>query len=236
MLYLLAIEHTTTAPRRFSTTPHRSERTLRRPSTCASARVLLPLPIALVGIFLVVHAGTLGFGMWHFLGLLSAVCSGAAVTAMRAARRTEGSWSVYASFCLFGTLVNAPFALRSWTTPNGHEWVALGATAIFAMIAQLLLTFSLRWVDALTVGVISHWRSCLHILGAVFPVSASPVRAAVAARDDRGSGGRDVRDVEGQTRDRADEGCRKSERIELTMRGMVAANSRHMHIKRDRGR
>src|SRR2546430_10029852 len=75
---------------------------------------------------------------------------------MRAAGRAENSWSVYASFCFFGMLVNAPLAIRSWKTPIGKEWIALGATALFAMGAQLLLTFSLRWVDAMTVGVISH--------------------------------------------------------------------------------
>jgi len=121
-----------------------------------SPRVLLPLPVALVGIILVVRAESFGFGVWEIAGLCSAVASGAAVTAMRAARRVENSWSVYASFCLFGFLVNAPIAIRSWKTPVGHEWIALAATSAFAMGAQLLLTFSLRWVDAMTVGVISQ--------------------------------------------------------------------------------
>ena len=172
MLYFLAIEHTTagiatllnyTAPiwSGLFSVAFINER--------FSPRVLLPLPIALIGIFLVMHAGTMGFGLWQIAGLLSAVCSGAAVTAMRAARRTEGSWSVYASFCMFGTLVNAPFALHGWKTPSGSEWIALIATALFAMIAQLLLTFSLRWVDAMTVGVISQLAVLVSIfLGAIF--------------------------------------------------------------------
>jgi drug/metabolite transporter (DMT)-like permease len=172
MLYFLAIEHTTagiatllnyTAPiwSGLFSIAFINER--------FSPRVLLPLPVALIGIFLVVQAGTMGFGMWQLVGLFSAVCSGAAVTAMRAARRTEGSWAVYASFCLFGTLINAPFALRHWKTPSGSEWMALGATALFAMIAQLLLTFSLRWVDAMTVGVISQLAVIISIfLGAIF--------------------------------------------------------------------
>jgi drug/metabolite transporter (DMT)-like permease len=172
MLYFLAIEHTTagiatllnyTAPiwSGLFSVAFINER--------FSPRVLLPLPVALIGIFLVMDAGTMGFGLWQIAGLLSAVCSGAAVTAMRAARRTEGSWAVYASFCLFGTLVNAPFALRDWKTPSGREWIALLATALFAMIAQLLLTFSLRWVDAMTVGVISQLAVLISIfLGAIF--------------------------------------------------------------------
>jgi drug/metabolite transporter (DMT)-like permease len=172
MMYFLAIEHTTagiatllnyTAPiwSGLFSIAFIGER--------ISARVLIPLPIALSGIFLVVNAGGVGLGRWEIVGLSSAVCSGAAVTAMRAARRGENSWSVYASFCLLGFLVNAPLALRSWKMPVGSEWLSLAATSFFAMGAQLLLTFSLRWVDAMTVGVISQLAVLVSMsLGAVF--------------------------------------------------------------------
>ena len=68
-----------------------------------SAKVLLPLPVAFAGVVLVVRAYSApadarNFGLWALAGAASAVASGAAVTAMRAARRTESSWSVYASF------------------------------------------------------------------------------------------------------------------------------------------
>jgi drug/metabolite transporter (DMT)-like permease len=126
-----------------------------------SPRVLLPMPIALAGVFLVVHANArpgeiLGFHLWELVGLASAVLSGAAVTAMRAARQGENSWAVYTSFCLIGTLLTAPFAIATWKNPTPDEWMSLTATSIFAIGAQLLLTFTLRWVDAMTVGVISQ--------------------------------------------------------------------------------
>jgi drug/metabolite transporter (DMT)-like permease len=126
-----------------------------------SGKVLIPTPVALMGVFLVVHAHArpgdiLGFGKWELVGLLSALFSGGAVTAMRAARRGENSWAVYASFCLLGTILTAPPAILSWKNPTADEWMALAATSIFAIGAQLLLTFSLRWVDAMTVGVISQ--------------------------------------------------------------------------------
>jgi drug/metabolite transporter (DMT)-like permease len=126
-----------------------------------SPKVLIPMPIALTGVFLVVHAHAhpgdiLGFGKWELVGCASALASGVAVTAMRAARRGENSWSVYTSFCLLGTLVTAPLAILTWKQPTVDEYVALAATSLFAIGAQLLLTFSLRWVDAMTVGVISQ--------------------------------------------------------------------------------
>lgn len=126
-----------------------------------SPKVLLPTPVALLGVFLVVraHAGPgelIGFGRWELVGLTSALFSGAAVTAMRAARQGENSWAVYTSFCLLGTLLTMPLALLTWKSPTAEEWMSLAATSIFAIGAQLLLTFSLRWVDAMTVGVISQ--------------------------------------------------------------------------------
>jgi drug/metabolite transporter (DMT)-like permease len=75
---------------------------------------------------------------------------------MRAARQGENSWAVYTSFCLLGTVICAPFAIATWKNPTPDEWVSLAATSAFAIGAQLLLTFSLRWVDAMTVGVISQ--------------------------------------------------------------------------------
>ena len=126
-----------------------------------SPKVLIPMPVALTGVFLVVHAHArpgdiLGFGTWELVGLASAVLSGAAVTAMRAARQGENSWAVYTSFCLLGTILTAPLAIATWKNPTPDEWWALAATSLFAIGAQLLLTFSLRWVDAMTVGTISQ--------------------------------------------------------------------------------
>lgn len=139
-----------------------------------SPKVLIPMPIAFAGVFLVVHAharpgDVLGFGTWELVGLASALSSGAAVTAMRAARRGENSWAVYTSFCLLGTLVTAPLAILTWKQPNMDAWISLAATSIFAIGAQLLLTFSLRWVDAMTVGVISQLAVLVSMaLGATF--------------------------------------------------------------------
>lgn len=121
----------------------------------------IPLAVAFTGVVLVVHAHAapgefLGFGKWHLLGICSAVLSGAAVTAVRVARRTESSWSIYASFTLFGWLAAAPFALWSWKQPTRMEWGFLIAVAISSIGAQLLMTSALRWVDAVTTGAISQ--------------------------------------------------------------------------------
>lgn len=152
-----------------------------------SARVLIPMPIALAGVFLVVHAhaapgDVLGFGKWEIVGALSAVCSGVAVTAIRAARRSENSWSVYASFCLIGMFVSMPQGIAQWKTPHGSEWISLAATAALAMGAQLTMTFSLRWVDAMTVGVISQLAVLVSmVLGVLFLADRIPLMAGIGS-------------------------------------------------------
>ena len=152
-----------------------------------SPKVLIPMPIALAGVYLVVRAhaapgDVFGFGKWELVGALSAVASGVAVTAMRAARRTENSWAVYGAFSLLGLLTNAPMGLYSWKTPTAREWVSLIATAAFALGAQLCLTFSLRWVDAMTVGVISQLAVLVAMaLGALFLGESITLTAAAGA-------------------------------------------------------
>jgi len=152
-----------------------------------SAKVLIPLPIALLGVFLVVHAHArpgevLGFRRWEVIGALSAVCSGAAVTAIRAARRGESSWSIYGSFCLLGLLTTMPQGIMSWRNPSHDEWWALGAMSLLAIGAQLTMTFSLRWVDAMTVGVISQLAVLFSmVLAAIFINEPITTMAAIGA-------------------------------------------------------
>jgi len=172
MLYFLAIQHTTAgiASLLQYTSPIWSGMfSMLFIGERVNPRVTIPLIIAFAGIVMVLRTGPFGFGIWEIAGLCGGAASGAAVTAMRAARRGENSWSVYASFCFFGMIVNMPLGIGTWITPRGTEWISLGATALFAMGAQLLLTFSLRWVDAMTVGVISQLAVLISMsLGAIF--------------------------------------------------------------------
>jgi drug/metabolite transporter (DMT)-like permease len=76
--------------------------------------------------------------------------------ATRSARRTEGSWAIFASFTLFGLLVCTPFALRGWRKPDPWDWALLAGVAAVSIAAQLLMTWSFRWLDNVTAGVIQQ--------------------------------------------------------------------------------
>jgi drug/metabolite transporter (DMT)-like permease len=140
-------------------------------------RLLLPLIAALTGMVLAAGgsggAGGAGqllrFSRWELAGMTSAVLTGAAVAAIRAARRTEGSWAIYGSLTLFGLLATAPFAVASFQLPTPREWLLLAGVGLGSIAAQLLMTYAYRWVTNLQAGVLSQLTVVLSLLfGVVF--------------------------------------------------------------------
>ncbi len=123
--------------------------------------LLLPFAFALGGMLLV--TGALGdpaapfrLGRWELAGFASSILSGAAVAAIRAARRTEGSWAIYGSFTLFGLLITAPFAFAGFRWPTATEWLLLALVGASSIVAQLTMTYAYRWVTNLQAGAIAQ--------------------------------------------------------------------------------
>ena len=84
------------------------------------------------------------------------------------------------SFCVIGLVTCTPMAMTSWRTPDRAGAVALAVTSLLAIGAQLLMTFSLRWVDAMTVGVISQLAVVVSmLLSATLLHDSIPVAAMV---------------------------------------------------------
>src|SRR5262249_35716890 len=79
-------------------------------------------------------------------GAASAVLSGAAIATIREVRRTDGSWEIFASFCLAGALITGVPTWRSWVTPNGRDWIFLAGCGALSVLAQLMMTWSLKHV------------------------------------------------------------------------------------------
>jgi drug/metabolite transporter (DMT)-like permease len=108
--------------------------------------------------------GGFRFGVWEVVGIGSSILSGAAVTAIRAARRTEGSWAVYGSLTLFGLLATAPFGIAGFQRPGPREWLLLAIVGITSVVAQLLMTYAYRWVTNLQAGVLAQLTVVLSML------------------------------------------------------------------------
>lgn len=123
------------------------------------ARNALAMGIAGAGVVLVVYGQGKALGGaygWQAIALLSAVAAGAAVTAIRAARRTDGAWEVFTAFCLIGMACTAPSALSSWKAPDATAWALLVSVGLIAVVAQVLMTHALGAIEAATSGIISQ--------------------------------------------------------------------------------
>jgi drug/metabolite transporter (DMT)-like permease len=115
--------------------------------------------IAGIGITLVVLGQGRALGgaySWQLVALGSAVASGAAVTSIRAARRTDGAWEVFAAFCLLGVICTAPVAIANWRAPTPNEWWLLVAVGLLAVVAQVIMTHALGAVEAAVSGIIAQ--------------------------------------------------------------------------------
>lgn len=121
---------------------------------------IVALGLTTVGVTLVIAgtapAGSFTLGFWQLVGLGSAMLSGAAVATIREVRKTDGSWEIFTAFCLMGCLFTAPGALLGWVRPRAGEWAALLAVGLLSLVAQLLMTFSLRFVRVAVGGVIAQ--------------------------------------------------------------------------------
>jgi drug/metabolite transporter (DMT)-like permease len=124
-----------------------------RPATVGALAVTTAgVALVLVG---TAPEGTLGIGVWQMVGIGSAVLAGAAVATIREVRKTDGSWEIFAALCFGGALVTAgPTALR-WVPPSPVQWTAIVAVGLLSLVAQLLLTYALRFIRAAVAGIIT---------------------------------------------------------------------------------
>lgn len=141
----------------------------------------LALGLTMVGVALVTSgrnhtsSSIWRLGPWEMVGVLSAVFSGVAVTSIRATRRHdpegrpgESSWTVFASFTLFGSLITLPTVLPpmgGWSTPTTREWLLLGGCSLLSVIAQLLMTSALGRLTAVSLGIIQQVTVVLTLVG-----------------------------------------------------------------------
>mgnify|MGYP001076925460 CR=1 FL=1 len=70
-------------------------------------------------------------------------------------RKTDGSWEIFAALCFGGALVTAGPTAARWVAPSPVEWTAIVGVGLLSLVAQLLLTYALRFVRAAVAGIIA---------------------------------------------------------------------------------
>ena len=124
-------------------------------------QAVLALLVTTTGVALVIVGnratappGSFGFGPWQLVGVASAVLSGAAIATIREVRKTDGSWEIFGAFCLIGAVITGVPTATHWVIPNPVEWGYLVATGLVSVAAQLLMTYSFRFVKAAVGGIV----------------------------------------------------------------------------------
>lgn len=125
-----------------------------------TATTIGALGLTTLGVALVIKGtappGSLGLGPWQLVGVGSSMLSGAAVATIREVRKTDGSWEIFAAFCVAGAAITGPPALAGWVRPDACEWALLLGVGLSSLVAQLLMTHALRYVRAAVGGVIAQ--------------------------------------------------------------------------------
>ena len=84
------------------------------------------LALASVGVVLVVVGQGRALGGaygWLLLGICSAALSGGAVAAVRAARRYDSAWTVFAAFSFVGAIFTAIPGFIGWSSITAYQWL-----------------------------------------------------------------------------------------------------------------
>jgi drug/metabolite transporter (DMT)-like permease len=99
------------------------------------------LALASVGVFLVLGGGgvSFGLGLGEILGIVSAMCGGAAVTSIRALRATDNAPTIFFAFAVGGVAASLPYAFAPWPAAP-VAWIAAAGVGVVAFLAQLLMT------------------------------------------------------------------------------------------------
>ena len=118
--------------------------------------------VAFIGVYLI--KGISGSLTYKLIALAGALMGGIAVTSVRRLRRTDSSYTILLSMCVFGALIAAgPATQRSFDFPATGWLILLGVSAL-ALIGQLMFTYSYKTILATEGTVFTFVTPVLNVI------------------------------------------------------------------------
>jgi len=118
--------------------------------------------VAFSGVYLI--KGVSGNLTYKLIALAGAVMGGIAVTSVRRLRRTDSSYTILLSMCVFGALIAAGPATQCEFDFNATGWLVLFGVSALALIGQLMFTYSHKVVLATEGAVFTFVTPVLNVL------------------------------------------------------------------------
>ena len=110
--------------------------------------------------------------------------AGIAIAAVRECRKTDSSYTIFASLCTFGMIVVAIRGTQTGFTVHfaPMAWAALLGVGFFGTIGQLMMTFAYKFVQASSGCIYSFVTPVLNVaLGAALFHERLPMRGWIGA-------------------------------------------------------
>lgn len=142
--------------------------------------VYIILPVAFMGILLVVKPDINNVSIADLFALASAVFAGLGILCIRRLRETDNVWTILAFLNGFGMILSAGFFISNPVMPTMAGWVAVLAVAIASNLAQVLITYSYKFVRASEGSIIIKVSVVFTALVAYFFFGDRPDAATIA--------------------------------------------------------
>lgn len=128
------------------------------------------IALALTGLALLMEIQHAGFGVdlqWELISLGGAILAAAVVVVIRQLTRTDNSATIFASQCVYGLLIAAPFAAAQVTVLSWADVGLLTLAALCASAGQLAMTEGFRYLTVAAGGAFQVMVPLIISLGGV---------------------------------------------------------------------
>lgn len=123
--------------------------------------------VAFAGVYLIVWPQDWSGAVVHkLIAVAGAMFAGAAICTVRKCRRTDSSYTIFASLCMFGLLIMGIRATSEGFTTQfpAAAWAALVGVGLFGTLGQLMMTFAYKTVQASSGSIYSFVTPVVNVL------------------------------------------------------------------------